>query len=185
MSLNKRNFTRAIYVFDAVVQRVPSDKWDNQSPCDDWTARDVLRHQCGVLQAMAATLNSGETVPPQSIDSAEIPIAVWAETRDSVLGELDEPEILDREGKFWFGPMSVDQWIQVVQWDPITHAWDISKAAGIESHIPDDLASVSHEVISGIRETLHKWGLVADEVEIAENASASEKFLALIGRDPR
>ena len=132
MSLNKRNFTRAIYVFDAVVQRVPSDKWDNQSPCDEWTARDVLRHQCGVLQAMAATLKSGETVPPQPIDSAETPAAVWAETRDSVLAELDEPEILDREGKFWFGPMSVDQWIQVVQWDPITHAWDISKAAGIE-----------------------------------------------------
>ena len=96
MSLNKRNFTRAIYVFDAVVQRVPSDKWDNQSPCDEWTARDVLRHQCGVLQAMAATLKSGETVPPQPIDSAETPAAVWAETRDSVLAELDEPEILDR-----------------------------------------------------------------------------------------
>ena len=81
--------------------------------------------------------------------------------------------------------MSVDQWIQVVQWDPITHAWDISKAAGIEPHIPDDLASASHEVISGMRETLHKWGLVADEVEIAGDASASDKFLALIGRDPR
>jgi len=185
MSLTKRNFTRAIYVFDAVVHRVPNDNWDNQSPCDEWTARDVLRHQCGVLQAMAATLQSGETVPPQPIDSAENPVAVWTETRDRILAELDEPAILDREGKFWFGPMSVDQWVQVVQWDPLTHAWDISEAAGIESHIPDDLALISHEVISGMRETLHKWGLIADEVEISEDASASEKFLALIGRDPR
>ena len=185
MSQNKRNFTRAIYVFDAVVHRVPNDKWDSQSPCDGWTAKDLLRHQCGVLQAMAATLQSGETVPPEPIESADNPVAAWTQTRDSVLAELDEPGILDREGKFWFGPMSVDQWIQVVQWDPMTHAWEIASAVGIAAHIPDDLASVSHEVLSGMRETLHKWGLISDEVAIAQDASASDKFLALIGRDPR
>ena len=35
-----------------------------------------------------------------------------------------------------------------------------------------------------MRETLSKWGLVADEVQIAEDATASERFLGLTGRDP-
>ena len=109
---------------------------------------------------MAATLQSGETVPPEPIESADNPVAAWTQTRDSVLAELDEPGFLDREGKFWFGPMSVDHWIQGVQWDPMTHAWDIASAVGIAAHIPDDLASVSHEVISGMRETLHKLSLI-------------------------
>jgi len=133
---------------------------------------------------MTATLNSGETVPPQSIDSAEDPIEVWAQTRDELFEALDQPDILEREGKFWFGPMSVDQWIKIVQWDPMTHAWDIGIATGVEAHMPSDLASTSYEMIGTMRETLHGWGLIADQVEVSENADAVERFLGLVGRDP-
>jgi hypothetical protein len=41
MSTNLRAYTKAIYAFDAVAQRVPADAWDRPSPCDDWTARQV------------------------------------------------------------------------------------------------------------------------------------------------
>ena len=184
MSLNLRNFTRAIYTFDAVVHRVSDEDWDNQSPCDEWSARDVLKHQCGVLGAMTATLVGGETVPPEPIESAEQPGMGWRQTRDALLEALDTPVILEREGKFWFGPMSVDQWIQIVQWDPITHAWDIGQAAGIDAHIPHDLAEISHQLIGQMRDTLAGWGLIADEIEPPEGADPSERFLALIGRDP-
>ena len=184
MSVNLRNFTRAVYVLAAVVHRVASPDWDNQSPCEEWSARDVLRHQCGVLGAMTATLNSGETVPPQLIDSAEDPIEVWAQTRDELFEALDQPDILEREGKFWFGPMSVDQWIKIVQWDPMTHAWDIGFATGVEAHMPNDLASISYDMIGTMRETLHGWGLIADQVDVSDNADAVERFLALVGRDP-
>ena len=184
MSLNLRNFTQAVYTFDAVVHRVADEDWDNQSPCEEWAARDVLKHQCGVLGAMTATLVSGKTVAPSSIESADNPAVVWQQTRDALLEALDTPGILDREGKFWFGPMSVDQWIQMVQWDPITHAWDIAKAADIDAHIPDGLAEISYEVMGPMRETLAGWGLIADQVELLEGAGATERFLAMVGRDP-
>jgi len=133
---------------------------------------------------MTATLNSGETVPPESVDAAPDPVALWNSTRNAALEALDQPGILEREGKFWFGPMTVDEWIRIVQWDPMTHAWDIGKATGVEAHIPDDLAANSHELIAPMRETLSKWGLVADEVQTADDAPASERFLGLTGRDP-
>ena len=66
----------------------------------------------------------------------------------------------------------------------MTHAWDIGKATGVEAHIPDDLAATSHELIAPMRETLSKWGLVSDEVQTADDAPASERFLGLTGRDP-
>ena len=184
MSLNLRNFTRAVYTFDAVVHRVSDEHWDNQSPCEEWSARDVLQHQCGVLGAMTATLVSGETVPPAPIESADEPKTAWGQTRDALLEALDTPGILEREGKFWFGPMSVDQWIQIVQWDPITHAWDIGKATGVEAFIPNDLAEISYGVIGQMRETLAGWGLIADEIELAQGADPLERFLAMVGRDP-
>ena len=30
--------------FADTVAAVPEDRWSNQSPCDEWTARDVVRH---------------------------------------------------------------------------------------------------------------------------------------------
>ena len=60
----------------------------------------------------------------------------------------------------------------------------IRDSTGIEAHLPDDLAAASHELIEPMRETLSKWGLVADPVGVAEGATASERFLGLTGRDP-
>ncbi len=38
MSENLRNFAKALYGFDAVVQRVQADQWDADTPCDGWCA---------------------------------------------------------------------------------------------------------------------------------------------------
>ena len=51
MSTNSRNYTKALYGFDAVVQRVPADRWDAPSPCEGWCARDVVAHASGVVDA--------------------------------------------------------------------------------------------------------------------------------------
>ena len=69
MSENLRNFTKAIYGMDAVVQRVPVDAWDNGSPCEGWTARDVVGHQAGVLNGVAQIARTGEMAMPVPPDA--------------------------------------------------------------------------------------------------------------------
>lgn len=185
MSQNLRNFTRAVYVFDAVVRRMPDDAWDNASPCDGWTAMDVLKHQCGVLDALAHIAATGEMAAPAAIEEeVSDPVARWGQTRDAVLEGLDTQGALQREDKWWFGPMTVDALIQVVMWDPLTHAWDLAQSAGIDAHLPPELAEVSHAVISGMHETAIKWGLVGDAVPVADDAGIVDRYLGLVGRDP-
>ena len=184
MTTNLTNFTRAIYVFDAVVRRVPDDSWDFDSPCDEWSARDVLRHHCGVLDAMTATLKTGETVPPSMAAEADQPVDRWGQARDAVLEALDQPDVLNHEGTFWFGPMSVDKWIQIVQWDSLAHAWDIGKAVAIDPELPSDLCEISAAIIGAMHETALKWKLVKAPVAVPDGSSEPDKFLALIGRNP-
>lgn len=184
MSENLRNFTRSVYVFDAVVRRMPDEAWENPSPCEGWTALDVLKHQCGVLDALAHIARTGEMLPPKSIENADNPLERWGETRDAVLAALDSPGALQHEGKYWFGPMTVDGLIAVVQWDPMTHAWDLGQAAGIEAHVPAELAELSYDVISGMHETAVKWGLISEPVEVPADADAVSRYLGLVGRDP-
>ena len=185
MSKNLRNFTKAVYVFDAVVHRMPSGSWDKDSPCDGWTAMDVLKHQCGVLDALARIAETGKLQSPAMIEQdVTDPVARWGETRDGVLAALDIQGALQLEDKWWFGPMSVDDLIEVVQWDPLTHAWDLARAAGIEPHLPTELCEQSFAVISSMHEKALKWRLVGPAVEIDQAAGPVHRYLALVGRDP-
>lgn len=186
MSENLRNFTRAVYVCDAVVRRMPDDSWGNTSPCEGWTALDVLKHQCGVLDALAHIARTGEMQMPAMIDDdVADPVARWGQSRDGVLEALDTEGALQHEDQWWFGPMTVDGLIAVVQWDPLTHAWDLARSAGIDAHLPDDLCDLSHSAVSAMHETALKWRLVGEPVDLGDDAGSVHRYLALVGRDPR
>lgn len=184
MSENLRNFTKAIYAMDAVVQRVPADAWDNDSPCEGWTARDVVGHQAGVLNGAAQIARTGKMAMPAPPDDVSDPLAVWADARDGILEALDAPGVLHQEGAFWFGPMSVDDLIGVVQWDPLTHAWDVAQATGLEAVIDEGLAQQSYDRISSMRDALAGMKLVGEPVEVPDDADIVTRYLGLVGRNP-
>ncbi len=185
MSENLRNFTRAVYGMDAVVQRVPEAAWDNPSPCEGWSARNVLAHQIGVLRGATETIASGEMKRVAQPEELPDPVSEWNKTRDGVLAALDQKGALNQEGEFWFGPMSIDQFISVVQWDPLTHGWDIAKATGVEPSLDPELAQRSYDTIAPMRANLAKRNLVAEaEVEVSAGADIVDRYLGLVGRDP-
>jgi uncharacterized protein (TIGR03086 family) len=185
MSENLRRFTRAVYNMDAVVQRVPADAWDNASPCEGWTARDVVSHQVGVLDGAAnIAAGTGNLALPQMPEDRSDPVGLWNQSRDNVLTALDHKGALQLEGKYWFGPMTVDAFISVVQWDPLAHAWDLAVAAGIQ-HVPDQqLAEQSLAVITPMADMLRKWQVIGAPVEVPDDADPMSRLLGLIGRDP-
>ena len=86
MSDNLLKFSKALFGFDAVVQRVDADGWNRQSPCPEWTARDVVGHNI-MMQQMIGAFARGET-PPGVTDTDELvgddPRASWNEARDQV-----------------------------------------------------------------------------------------------------
>ena len=185
MSENLRDFTKAVYLMDAVVRRTPVDRWDQPSPCEGWNARDVVAHQVGVLRGLAETVRSGQMALPAEPEDRSDPVALWEEARDSVLAALDQPGRLQQEGRFWFGEMSIDQLIAVVQWDPLTHAWDLARATGQEAHLDVGLAQKSYDTISSMRPSLAKRNLVsAEPVAVADDADIVSRYLSLVGRDP-
>ena len=90
MSQNSRNFVQAVLAFDAVVQRTDDNAWQNATPCEGWTAADLLEHQCAVLNGVTAVATSGKMAGPTPPADMSDPQAAWRETRDSVLSALDQ-----------------------------------------------------------------------------------------------
>ena len=184
MSENLRNFTKAVYSMDAVVNRVPDGAWDQSSPCDGWSARDVVGHAAGVLLAVAEMAGGAAMVLPTTADDLTDPVGTWADARDTVLAALDAPGALDLTGEYWFGPMSIDELVGFVQWDPLTHGWDVAQATGVSVSLDEGLAQLSFDRISSIRQGLASMGLVGDEVSVDAGSSVTDRYLALVGREP-
>ena len=184
MSTNLRNYTKALYGFDAVIQRVPTDRWDADSPCVGWSARDVVIHACGVMQAVAAMARTGESVLPATPDPVDDVLELWNTSRDDLLEALDHPHVLRRVGNYWFGEGTIDDILAFSVWDQLGHSWDVARAVGVDAHISDDVAEASIAVISANADMLRQRGLMGDPVEVPADAPASARFLALTGRDP-
>ena len=66
MSANSRQYTRALYLLDAVARRVPADAWDNPSCCEGWTAREVAGHASWVIRNVGAATGNMAAPEPQA-----------------------------------------------------------------------------------------------------------------------
>ena len=184
MSSSLRNYTKALYGFDAVVQRVPADRWDSDSPCDGWSARDVVVHACSVMQAVAAMARTGENVVPTTLDPTDDVVELWNITRDDLLEALDHPNVVNRVGNYWFGESTIDDILAFSVWDQLGHSWDVVRAVGLDAHASDDVAEASLAVISANADMIRQMGLMGEPVEVESDAPAMVRFLGLTGRNP-
>ncbi len=186
MSENLRTYTKALYALDSVVRRVDDDDWDNQSPNEDWSAKETLGHVIWGVRRMANALR--DQGPPAEQAEADVagqqPAKTWSEALDDVMEALDQRGVLSKSVTTPFGEMTIDDAIGIFYSDALTHAWDIAKAAGIEPAIPEDLARKSVVMLSAAGDAIRGPGMMRDAIEVSETASDADKFIAMTGRKP-
>lgn len=192
MSANLRAYTKTIYGFDHVMRLVPHDAWSNASPCEGWTARDVVGHVIAVQRYIESLIVGAE--PPMNPYehpgrfAGDDPLTTWTATRDDLLALLDEPHIVHRTVQSWRGEEEIDA---VIGWnvvDTLTHAWDLGRAAGVDDQL--DPSSVAHALkhAAPMIEHMRKPPYFGDAVSIAgnddEGAEPQTQLLIMLGRRP-
>ena len=182
MSQNSRNFVQAVLAFDAVVQRTDDNAWQNATPCEGWTAADLLEHQCAVLNGVTAVATSGKMAGPTPPADMSDPQAAWRETRDSVLLALDQQGVLGQQGPFWFDAPTVDDMVGIVMWDAVTHTWDLAQAVGQHHALDDALVQACHDVIAPMSDMLVESGRTGPVIPVADDAPILDRYLGLVGR---
>ena len=186
MSVNLRDFTRAAYTFDAVVRRVPGDTWERRSPCEDWTAAEVLGHVVWILQRITAGAR-GEGRPaerPEAEIAGADPRATWNDALRTTLAALDQPNVLDRKVEVAFGTTTIDGMLGFVPSDLLAHAWDIATTADLDAHLPADMCERFTVGIAAAGDGVRGPGLMAAAVDVPADADAATRFVAQTGRTP-
>jgi uncharacterized protein (TIGR03086 family) len=179
MSEATDRITSMIEGFDARVQATPADAWDNQSPCEEWKARNVVEHVSNNLLRVAGALGAGD-LPPVGAD--EDPPAAWARARDAVLGQLDSAD-LSGEVQSPFGPMPAEQFLgRVIATDVLVHTWDLAKAVGGDEALPTDAVEGAYSGLKPLDEVIRRPGVFGPKVDVPADADVQTQFLAFLGR---
>jgi uncharacterized protein (TIGR03086 family) len=149
------------------------------SPCEGWSAKDVVDHAIGVV--VQVTNLVGTPIPDDAAlsDLARYDAAVTDlhdKVADPVLGatEVDSP----------FGTMALKQLVSgIVIHDLLVHTWDLARAVGADERLDDELVTHTLASMTPFDDALREHGF-ASRVPVDDDADDQTKLLCFLGRRP-
>lgn len=168
--------------FTAVVDDVPEDAWEASSPCEGWTARQVLDH---VVESQHGFLARFDLEP--SLEGVDDVRACWRLVRDAMQRGLDDPATAQTEYAGMFGQTTFEATVDdFMSADLLIHAWDIARAAGLEEHEPMPPEEVERldARLRPMGDSLRMPGVFGPEVPVPDDAPAQDRLLGFLGRQP-
>jgi uncharacterized protein (TIGR03086 family) len=177
-------YRRRADTLGATVAAVPADKWDAQSPCPDWKARDVLQHLID-SQGIFLGMVGAELEPGPSVD--EDPSAAWDAARAQTQARLDDPAQAAQEFDGMTGKRSYEDGADTfLSLDLIVHRWDLARATGTDDTIPPEDLSALVEAMDSMSaemgEAMRSPRAFGPALTPPEGADTQTKVLAFAGR---
>jgi uncharacterized protein (TIGR03086 family) len=180
MSRISDRYRRHADAFTAKVRAVPPERWDDPSPCEGWTARDVVGH---VAQSQSMFLGFIDRSVGEAPDVADDPLGAWTAARDAVQTALDDPEAATTTFEGFFGETSFEQGVdRFLSFDLVVHGWDLARATGLDEHIdPDEVRRLTEETMA-FGDAARQPGVFGPALEPPPGSDEQTKLLALVGR---
>lgn len=171
-----------------VVDGVEPSQLGNQTPCTEWTVRDVINHvvvgatmfaEC-VEQGSVADERLGELMGGDNL--ADDYKGAFHAASDRARAAFSSEGALEKTVKLPFGEMPAGVALNIAVMDVMTHALDIAKATG---QTVDDDELVETALTLGrqlITDDFRSPGMFDAEQPASPDASAADRLLAFAGR---
>lgn len=154
--------------------------WDRPSPVEGWTALGVVEHLVSWLPGFLARneIRLGE------VDLAD-PETAWNARASEVATLLrergDEKFVSPMFGDTTLGAMLT----QIYTTDVWMHSWDLARALGRPFDLGEERCAAVLEGMLPMDRVLRESGQFGPRVAVPDDASAQDRLLGFIGRDPR
>ena len=156
-------------------------RWDAPTPCEGWTVRDVVAHAIDTERDFLGRQGLDPGPAPDLTD----PASAWRDHAKAVAEILGQPGVAEREYDGYFGRTTIAATMaDFYGWDLVIHGSDVARATGQSWSIGDEEAAVLHATADGWGDALHSEGVCGPAVPLADDASATDRLLARLGRDP-
>lgn len=162
----------------AVIASLRAEEWDRPSPCEGWTARDVLAH----LIDTERDYLSGHGLPLPARPDLFDPCAAWSAHTGAVRELLADPEIPARTFDGHFGPTTIgDALLQFYGFDLIAHRWDLAAVTETPYRFTEPELDSLERSIAGWGEALYMEG-ICQRVDTRDATDRQTRVLAALGR---
>jgi uncharacterized protein (TIGR03086 family) len=165
----------------AVIGGVRSDQYDDRTPCEEWTVRDLLQHMIGVVTGLGAAAAGS---PQSSFELGPDPAAQFQQAATSALAAWRAPGVMERIVDGGPGPMPGRVLAGINLLDTATHTWDLATATGQPAALPEDVAAAALEASEQIVSPEIRPGRFGPEVSVPADAAATDRLVAFLGRTP-
>ena len=166
--------------FTAVVDATPPDRWSLPSPCEEWTARDVLAHVVNGHRRLLSQLRGEE---PLQLGADEDGVAAWHEATDGMNSALADEANNSRVVQSGMGPLTLTEMVnRFIIADLLVHTWDLARAVGGNEHLNDELVAQVYEAMKPMDEALRRPVLFGPKVEPPKGADRQTEFLSFLAR---
>jgi uncharacterized protein (TIGR03086 family) len=174
------SYEAASRALSAVLDAVPAAAWSDPSPCEGWTARDVVRH---LVEAQRDLLTGHglDVGPVPDVDGD--PAGAWRLHAGRVAAVIADDEVADRGYDGYFGPTTIGATLeQFYVWDMVVHRWDVARATGQAAVLTDAELDRVDAGADSFGEALYLDGICRPAVDPAPGADRSARVLARLGR---
>ncbi len=174
-------YERVTSQFTERVRAVPQTAWDNPSPCEGWTARDIVRH----LTEWIPTFFGSHGVDFPSIPSLDDdPVGAWETVQRTIGRVLADPAMASIQVATPFSTQPLAETVDmIVTGDVFTHTWDLARATGqSETLDPDQLQRMIAGMGSMPEEVLRADGMFGPRIDVPDEADDQMRFLGYVGR---
>jgi uncharacterized protein (TIGR03086 family) len=159
-----------------VYARVGDSDWDKQTPCSDWTVRDLVEHTLqwqatgGAMLGAATSRGDG-----------------WDAIRNAYASHLSDPSNLDGTVDEFAG-IPKQQLAAFLIGDLLIHSWDLARSIGADETLPPAAVEATmeglHHVPAELLRGRNPLGqpMMGAAVETGDGASIQDRMLAFTGR---
>ena len=167
----------------SVIDAAPAGSWDAPSPCDGWSARDVLGHLIDTERSFLVERADMAPDPDVDIELRTDPPAAWRRHVDSVRPLVSDEQRMARPFDGHFGPTTVgDTFLRFYVFDMLVHRWDLAIALGVPVPFTDDELDLIETSAAGWGDALYMEGVCQAGVDAGPGADRETRVLALLGR---
>jgi uncharacterized protein (TIGR03086 family) len=179
----------SVTAFAGKVARVRPDQWDASTPCQPWDVRTLVNHVVSE-ERWSVPLFAGATVAEMGdrFDGdllGDDPVHSAAEAAEDAKAAVSEHGVLDRTIHLSIGDTPGIEYVRQLFADHLIHGWDLAVATGTDNTLDPAAASTCLAWFRDREDLYRTGGAIGPRLELASDASDSERLLAAFGRDPR
>jgi uncharacterized protein (TIGR03086 family) len=170
-------FERAANDAASMVERVRPDQRDAQTPCSEWDVDALVTHMTGGTSYLLGALE---------IESGDPDAHGYRDAVSSCVEALRVPGALERRcmspaGFEW----SVAEATAGTAMDQLVHTWDLAVAIGADRKLDPELVETAVAMfLPQMPEIGRSAGIVGPAVSVPDDASAQDRLLGAMGRQP-